>query len=152
MILCYQFERVKQFIKSDEVFGRKTILKVKNTSENSQIRFQITLKHFQHSDRTISVIKVQVLQVDSCQQPLASKLVNTTEVKLTECRRCLLGIRTVIQSSIPCRDKTWMWGLAKVGFFILLSGMAVIGWSMESGRRGKRASSGWEMFKIFWHG
>ncbi|GFW65416.1 hypothetical protein TNCV_4410241, partial [Trichonephila clavipes] len=27
--------------------------------------------------------------------------------------------------------------------------MAVIGWSMESGRRGKRASSGWEMFKDF---
>ncbi|GFT40025.1 hypothetical protein TNCV_12571 [Trichonephila clavipes] len=51
-------------------------------------------------------------------------------------RRCHLGIRTVSQSSIPCRDKTWMWGLTKVGFFILLSGMAVIGWTMESGRRG----------------
>ncbi|GFX28477.1 hypothetical protein TNCV_1152861 [Trichonephila clavipes] len=47
---------------------------------------------------------------------------------------------------------TSMWGLAKVGFCILLSGMAVIGWSMESGRRGKRASSGWEMFRVFWHG
>ncbi|GFW64101.1 hypothetical protein TNCV_708061 [Trichonephila clavipes] len=32
-------------------------------------------------------------------------------------RRCLLGIRTVTQSSIPCLDRTWMWGLTKVGFF-----------------------------------
>ncbi|GFT02150.1 hypothetical protein TNCV_84351 [Trichonephila clavipes] len=39
-------------------------------------------------------------------------------------RRCLLGIRTVTQSSIPCHDRTWMWGLTRVGFFILLSGMA----------------------------
>ncbi|GFV39554.1 hypothetical protein TNCV_1367951 [Trichonephila clavipes] len=42
-----------------------------------------------------------------------------------------------------------MLGLAKVEFYILLCGMTVIGWSMESGRRGKRASSGWEMFKFF---
>ncbi|GFX75215.1 hypothetical protein TNCV_3171421 [Trichonephila clavipes] len=50
--------------------------------------------------------------------------------------RFLLGIRTAKQSSIPCLDKTLMWGLTKVDFFYLLSGMAVIGWTMESGRRG----------------
>ncbi|GFT22421.1 hypothetical protein TNCV_3273921 [Trichonephila clavipes] len=59
-----------------------------------------------------------------------------------------MGVWTESQSSIPIWIAV-MLGLAKVEFYILLSGMAVIGWSMESGRRGKRASSGWVMFKFF---
>ncbi|GFU04194.1 probable RNA-directed DNA polymerase from transposon X-element [Trichonephila clavipes] len=51
--------------------------------------------------------------------------------------RFSLGIWTVKQSSIPYRVKTWMLGMAKVVFSILLSGMM----AMESGRRGYGASS-----------
>ncbi|GFX78022.1 hypothetical protein TNCV_971761 [Trichonephila clavipes] len=46
------------------------------------------------------------------------------------------------QSSIPYQDKSLMRGMTRVGFFFLLSGMTVIGWLMESGRRGYGASSG----------
>ncbi|GFX36500.1 uncharacterized protein TNCV_1254731 [Trichonephila clavipes] len=40
-------------------------------------------------------------------------------------------------------------GMTKVVFSILLSGMMAIGGTMESGRRGYGASSGWKVFEFF---
>ncbi|GFV37969.1 RNA-directed DNA polymerase from mobile element jockey [Trichonephila clavipes] len=42
-----------------------------------------------------------------------------------------------------------MLGLTKVVFFILLSGMLVIGRAMESGRHGLCSSSGWRVLEFF---
>ncbi|GFW06121.1 hypothetical protein TNCV_4479131 [Trichonephila clavipes] len=64
-------------------------------------------------------------------------------------KRYSLSIWTLKQSSIPCRDKSLMLGMAKVVVFILLSGMTAIGRTMGSGRRGYGASSG-RKSSVFW--
>ncbi|GFS94605.1 hypothetical protein TNCV_3649611 [Trichonephila clavipes] len=60
-----------------------------------------------------------------------------------------LGVWTAKQSSIPYQDMSSMRGMAKVVFYVLLSGMMTIGWTIGSGRRGYCALSGWWFFKVF---
>ncbi|GFY31502.1 hypothetical protein TNCV_4693461 [Trichonephila clavipes] len=61
-------------------------------------------------------------------------------------RRFPLGVGTVKTALNPISRKSMMLGMAKVVFSILLSGMMAIGRTMESGRNGYGASSGWKVF------
>ncbi|GFT33293.1 hypothetical protein TNCV_4767721 [Trichonephila clavipes] len=61
-------------------------------------------------------------------------------------RRFPLGVRTVKTVLNPISGESMMLGMTKVVFSILLSCMMAIGQTMESGRRGYGASSGWKVF------
>ncbi|GFT97366.1 hypothetical protein TNCV_243801 [Trichonephila clavipes] len=62
-------------------------------------------------------------------------------------RRFPLGIRTV-KTVLKPMSRVYDAGHGKVVFSILLSGMMAIGRTMESGRSGYGASSGWKVFGL----